>query len=143
MLEVSGPVQDGLRLVLRIPPKLTADIVCKGSVVSKVCAEETLEFRPSDWSLFCEATLMLIPSLGHRTAQKRGSKRDTVGPVGFGGFKVILTLLTKAVAIQVRISIIEVGEPSLQWLLSKFYLDWSGRQSLVLVFQVGFHELLE
>ena len=123
MLEVSGPVQDGLRLVLRIPPKLAADTVCKGSVVSEVCSKEALEFRPSDWSLFHGATLVLMPSLGHRTAQKRGGKRDAVGPVGSGGFKVILTLLTKAVAVQVRILIIEVGEPGLQQLLLKLCLD--------------------
>ena len=140
---MSGPVEDGFRLVLRIPPKLAANTVCKGSVVSEVCPEETLEFRPSDWSLFRGATLMLMPSLGHRTTQKRGGEWDTVGPVGSGGFKVVLTLLTKAVAVQVRISIIEVGEPGFQRLLSKFCLDRSGRQSLVLVLQIGFYELLE
>ena len=143
MLEVSGPVQDGLRLVLRIPPKLAANTVCKGSVVSEVRPEETLEFSPSKWSLFRGATLMLMPSLGYHTTQKRGSKWDTVGPVGSGGFKVVLTLLTKAVAVQVRIPIIEVGKPGFQRLLSKLCLDWSGRQSLILVLQVDFHELLE
>ena len=143
MLEVSGPVQDGLRLVLKIPPKLAADTVWKGLVISEVCAEEILEFRPSDWSFFRGAMLMLMPSLGHRTTQKRGSKRDAVGPVESGGFKMVLTLLTKAIAVQVRISIIEFGEPGFQRLLSRFYLDRSGRQSLVLVLQVGFHELLE
>ena len=106
MLEVSGPVQDGLCLVLRIPPKLAANTVCKGLVVSEVCLEETLEFRPSDWSLFRGATLMLMSLLGHRTTQKRGGKWDTVRPIGSGGFKVVLTLLTKAVAVQVRIPII-------------------------------------
>ena len=123
MLEVSGPVQDGLRLVLRIPPKLAANTICKGSVVSEVRPEETLEFRPSDWSFFCGATVMLMLSLGHRTTQERGGKWDTVGCIGSGGFKVILTLLTKAVAVQVRISIIKVGEQGLQRLLSKLCLD--------------------
>ena len=123
MLEVSGPVQDGLRLVLRIPPKLAANTVCKGSVISEIRPKETLEFRPSDWSLSHEATLMLMPLLGHRTIQKQGGKWDTVGPAGYSGFKVVLTLLTKAIAVQVRISIVEVGEPGFQWLLSKFCLD--------------------
>ena len=86
---------------------------------------------------------MLMPSLGHRTAQKRGGKRDAVGPVGSGGFKVVLTLLTKAVAVQVRILIIKVGESGFQRLLSKLCLDWSEKQSLILVLQVGFHELLK
>ena len=140
---MSCPVQDGLRLVLRISPKLAADTVCKGPAVSEVRPEETLKFRPSDWSFFRGATLMLMPSLGHRTAQKRGGKRDAIGPVGSGGFKVVLTLLTKAVAVQVRIPIIEVGEPGFQRLLSKLCLNWSKRRSLILVLQVGFYELLE
>ena len=85
---------------------------------------------------------MLMPSLGHRTMQKQGGKRDTVGPVGSGSFKVVLPLLTKVIAVQVRIPIIEVGEPGLQQLLSKLRLDRNGRQSLILVLQVGFYELL-
>ena len=84
---------------------------------------------------------MLMPSLGHHTMQEQGGKWDKVGPVGFGNFKVVLTLLTKAVVVQIKISIIEVGEPSLQRLLSKRCLDLSGRQSLILVFQMDFHEL--
>ena len=99
MLEVSGPVQDGLRLVLRIPPKLATNTVCKGSVVSEVRPEETLEFSPSKWSLFRRARFVLMPSLGHRTTQKRGGKGDAIGSVGSSGFKVVLTLLTKAVAV--------------------------------------------
>ena len=87
--------------------------------------------------------LMLMPLLGYRNTQKRGGKKDVIGPVGAGGFKVILTLLTKVVAVQVRIPIIEVEEPGFQRLLSKLCLNWSGRRSLILVLQVGFHELLE
>ena len=140
---MSGLVQDRLPLVLRIPPKLAADTVCKGPAVSEVRSEETLKFRPSDWSFFCGATLMLMPSFGHHTAQKRGGKRDAIGPVGSDGFKVVLTLLTKAVTVQVRIPIIKVGEPGFQRLLSKLCLYGSGSLSLILVFQVGFHELLK
>ena len=103
---MSGSVQDKILLVLKILPKLTADTVCKGSVVFKVCPEETLEFRLRKWSLFRRATLMLMPSLGHRTIQKQGGKKDAVGSVGSGVVKVVLTLLTKAVIVQVKISII-------------------------------------
>ena len=62
-----------------------------------------------------------------------------------GGVKVVLTLLTKTIAVQVRVHIIKVGEPGLQRLLLKFCLDRSGRRGLVLVLvlQVDFHELLE
>ena len=58
---------------------------------------------------------------------------------------MVLTLLTKAIAVQVRVSIIKVGEPGLQRLLSRLCLDRNRRWGLVLVLvlQVGFHELLE
>ena len=58
---------------------------------------------------------------------------------------MILTLLTKAVAVQVRILIIYVGESSLQRLLSKLSLhrSWKRGLVLVLVLQVSFHELLK
>ena len=122
---MSSPIQDGLRLILRIPPKLAVDIVSKGPAVSKVRPEETLKFRPSDWCFFRGATLMLMPLLGHRTAQKRGSKKNAIEPVGSGGFEVILTLLTKTVAVQVRSIIIKFGEPGFWRLLLKFCLNWS------------------
>ena len=140
---MSCPVQDKLHLVLRIPPKLAADTVYKGLAVSEVRPKETLKFRPSDWSFFRGATLILMPFLGYHIAQKQGGKRDAIGPVGSGGFKVVLTLLTKAVAVQVRIPIIEVGELGFQRFLLKLCLNWSGRWSLILVLQVGFHKLLE
>ena len=58
---------------------------------------------------------------------------------------MVLILLTKAIAVQVRVPIIKVGEPGLQRLLSRLCLDRSGRRGLVLVLilQVGFHELLK
>ena len=58
---------------------------------------------------------------------------------------MVLTLLTKAIAVQMRVSIIKVGEPGLQRLLSRLCLDQSGRRGLVLVLvlQVGFYELLK
>ena len=58
---------------------------------------------------------------------------------------MVLTLLTKAIAVQVRVPIIKVGEPGLQRLLLRLCLHRSGRRGLVLVLvlQVGFHELLE
>ena len=123
MLEVSGPVQDGLRLVLRISPKLTIDTVCKGSIFSKICPEKTLKFCPSNWNFFRRAMFMLMPLLDPYTTKKWSGKKDTIGLIRSGSFKVVFILLTKAVTVQVRIPIIEVGEPAFQWLLSKLYLD--------------------
>ena len=58
---------------------------------------------------------------------------------------MVLTLLTKAIAVQVRVPIIKVGEPGLQRLLSRLCLDRRGSWGpvLVLILQVGFYELLE
>lgn len=86
---------------------------------------------------------MLMPFLGHYTMQKQGSTRDVVGPIGSSGFEVVLILLTKAVPVQMRITIIEVREPGFQWLLSKFCLNYSRKQSLILVFQVNFYQILQ
>lgn len=77
--------------------------------------------------------------------QKQGCKKDAVGSAGSGSFKVILALLTKAVVVQVAIFIIEIGESDLQQLFSKLYLNWSGKQSLILVLilQISFHKQLK
>ena len=110
MFEVNGQVQDRLCLVLRILPKLVVDTVYKGLVVSEICLEKTFEFRPSDQSFFYRVTIMLILSLGYYTAQKYGGKKYVIGPVDSSNIKIILILLTKVVAVQVKILIIEVRE---------------------------------
>lgn len=62
---------------------------------------------------------MLMLLLSHHIMQKRSGKRDVIGPVCSGSFKVVFILLIKAVVVQIRISIIEIWEPGLQWLFSK------------------------
>lgn len=42
--------------------------------------------------------------------QKQSGKKDAIEFVSPNGFKVILILLTKAVVVQVRIPIVEIGE---------------------------------
>lgn len=66
---------------------------------------------------------MLMLLLNYCTRQKQGGKRDGVRPIGSDGFKLVLTLLTKVVAVQVEIFIIEVGKSNFQYLLLKLYLD--------------------
>lgn len=124
---MDGPIQEGLHLIPRILSKFTIDIVYKGLILFKVYLEETFEFRLSGQYFFCKGTLILVPSLSHHTMQKQGGKKDVVGPISFGGFKVVCTLLTKSVAIQEKILIIEVEELSFQRLLLKLYLNWNGR----------------
>lgn len=72
--------------------------------------------------------------LSHCTVQKQNGKKDAVRPVGPNIFKVIFILLTKAVAVQMKISIVKVGKAGLQKLFSKLYLDESKKLSLILVF---------
>lgn len=54
--------------------------------------------------------------LSHQITQKQGGKKDAVGPVSLNGFKVIFTLLTIVVVVQVR-------ELNLQKLFLKPCLD--------------------
>ena len=55
--------------------------------------------------------------------EEQSGKWDVIGPISSGDVKVILTLLTKAVAVQVRVFIIKIGELGLQQLLLKLCLD--------------------
>ena len=88
---------------------------------------------------------LLVPTLYNWPTEERGGKWDAVGPASSGGIKVVLTLLTKAIAVQVRVPIIKAGKHGLQRLLLRFCLDRRKRRGLVLVvvLQVGFYELLE
>lgn len=56
---------------------------------------------------------MLILFLDYYIVQKRDGKRDAVGLISFGGFKIVFTLMTKAVVVQVKIPIIKIEEPTL------------------------------
>ena len=80
---------------------MAKNAVSKGSIVTEVLLEEVLELRPRYWVFGLGATFMLVPSLDHRSAEKQSGKRDSVGPVGPSGVKMILTLLTKAIAVKV------------------------------------------
>lgn len=99
---------------MKILSKLAIDTVCKSLIVFKVYLEEILKFYPSDRGFFYKAMFMLMPFLGHYTMQKQGSTRDVVGPIGSSGFEVVLILLTKAIPVQMRITIIEVRKPGFQ-----------------------------
>ena len=80
--------------------ELAADAVSKSSIVSEVLAKEVLEFQLCHRVHGFGATFMLVPLLINQPAEERGGKRDAVGPVGSSSFKVIITLLTKLVVIQ-------------------------------------------
>ena len=83
--------------MLRDTSELTKDAVSKNPIISKVLSKEVLEFLPRHWILGLGATLLLMPSLNHRPAEKRGGKRDPIWPIGPGG--MVLTLLAETIAI--------------------------------------------
>ena len=63
-------------------------------------------------------TLILSPSKTDTPTKKRGGERGLVGASGQGSVKMILTLLTKMVAIHVRFSKVQVRKPGLKRTLS-------------------------
>ena len=70
-------------------------------VVFKVLLEEILKLRPHHQVFGFKVTLMLMLLLNYCFAEKQGSKKDAVGPVGPSSFEMIFTLLVKAVTVQV------------------------------------------
>ena len=55
-----------------------------------------------------------MPAKADPITKEGGRKRGAVRASGAGGGKMILTLLTEVVALYVRLTIVEVREPSLQ-----------------------------
>ena len=87
-------------LILRVASEFATDAVSKSPIVPKVLSEEIIELSPRHRVLGFGATFVLMPSLNHCSAEKRGGERDAVGPVGPSSFEMVFTLLAKAVAVQ-------------------------------------------
>ena len=87
--------------MLRDTSELAKDAISKSPIISKFRLEKILKFLPRHRILTLGATLLLVPSLDHRPADKRGGKRDLIWPIGLGGFEMVLTLLAKTIAIEV------------------------------------------
>ena len=85
--------------MLRDMSKLAKDAVSKNPIISKVRLEKIFEFLLRHWILGLEAMFLLVLLLDHRSAEKRGGKRDSIWLIGPGGFKMVLTLLAKTIAI--------------------------------------------
>lgn len=58
-------------------------------------------------------TFILMSFLNYDTTKKQGGKKDAVGPINPHSFKVIFILLTKVIAVQMRIFIVEIREMGL------------------------------
>ena len=110
-------VLDFFQLVLGILPKLTPDAINKSLGASKIFSEEGLEIWLCDESGAFVAALVLNLSEADGTTEEDDGKKGTIHLHGAWGFKIILTLLTKMVAIYVRFSAIDLRGPSLEWAL--------------------------
>ena len=60
---------------------------------------------------------MLNPSEADRITKKGGGEGGIIHPCGIGGFEIILTLLTKIIAIYVGFFGVSFWGPSLEWAL--------------------------
>ena len=87
-------------LILRDTSELAIDVVSKNSIISKIFLKKVLELRPRYLVLGLKTMLILVPLLDHQPAEKQSGKKDLVRPNSPNNFEVILTLLTKTVAIQ-------------------------------------------
>ena len=105
------------QLILVVPPKLTLDVVNKGLRASNVLSEEGFKFWPRDGNGAFVAALVLSLSEADRTMKEDDGKGGTIYPYGAWDFEIILTLLTKMVAIHVGFSGVGFRGSSLKWTL--------------------------
>ena len=118
MLKVGCPVKDFLLLVLGVPLKLFPISVHKGLAVTQATAEECLEFvlcdRDGDFGVM--SPLVLLPAEANLIPQEGCGKRNLGRSRSSSISKIVLTLLTKFVAVYVGLSAIYVRETGLQLL---------------------------
>ena len=118
MLEVRSAILNFLLLVLEISLNPAPDGIHERPGVPETLSEECLELNPRQGSHCLASKLVLVPTKADSITKEQSCKRGTVKASGTGGSKMVFTLLTEVVAFYVRLSIIEIGEPSLQLALS-------------------------
>ena len=127
------PVDDFLLLVLGVPLELFPVGVHKGLGVTLATAEECLEFVPCDRDRgFGVMSLLVLLSVEADPVSQEGRrKRNPERSHGSSSSKIVLTLLTKVVAVHVRLSALYVWRTGLQLLSVCLGNDgsWSGSGS--------------
>ena len=90
----------------------------KGLEVTQTSTEERLELVPRNWDkgLCFMSPLVLLPGKADPVPEEGRGKKNSGRPRDSGGSKVVLTLLTKVVAVYVGLSAIYVRRRSLQLL---------------------------
>ena len=110
MLQVDRPVKAFLQLVLGVSLDLPPVGIHKGLGVIQAPAEERLEFVPGDRDrgVGVMSPLVLLPSEANPVPEERRSKGDLGRPRSSSSSEIVLTLLTKVVAIHMGLSAIYV-----------------------------------
>ena len=118
VLQVGCPVEDFLLLVLGVPLELSPVGVHKGLGVTKATAEECLEFVlcDRDRGFGVISPLVLLSAEADPVSQEERSKKNLGWSHSFSGSKIVLTLLTEVVTVQVGLSAIYIRGTSLQLL---------------------------
>ena len=105
---MKGPILCVLKLVLRVSPKPIRDAFYEGLGIAAIFTEETLEFFPGDNNIrpffLSIPGFVLYPASANAIPKKRSHKRNAILSVGSSYIEMILALLAKPIAIQMRFS---------------------------------------
>ena len=106
VLQVGRLIEDFLLLMLGVPAKLSPVGVHKSLSVTKALSEECFELVPRDRDrgFGIMFPLVLLPTEADPVPQERRGKGNPGRSRGSSGSKIVLTLLTKVVAVHVGLS---------------------------------------
>ena len=115
MLQVKGLILYFFLLELKIALNLSPDISYKRGGFFKILLEEGLEFLLSreDGIIAFNLRYMLLLVEVNPISEKQGHKRDVFIAHGFGHVEIILTLLTKIIALYMQAFIVKIEIASL------------------------------
>ena len=110
MLQVGCLVEDFLQLVLGVSLDLPPVGIHKGLGVIQAPVEERLEFVPGnrDRGDGVMSPLVLLPAETNSVLEERCGKEDPGRPRSSSASKIVLTLLTKVIAVHVGLSAVYV-----------------------------------
>lgn len=115
------------QLILGVSLDFIPDVIYKRLRVNHIFTEKDLEFQPRYrcYPFALMTALILYLSKADNPTKEKGGKQDTIITYGPSGVKVILTLLTKVVAVYMKFPEIQVGKSSLKQLFLEPSMSWS------------------
>ena len=116
MLQVRGSILYFLLLVLGIPLDLGPDASHERGGFSETLPEKGLEFVPNrrNGIVAFHLSFVLLPAEVNPISKERGREEDAFVARGSGRVEIILTLLTKIIALHMQAPIVKVGVPGLE-----------------------------